>query len=119
VERETGNRIIFMQDGETPHFSLPVRGALNDKFPTAYIGRGGPIPWPPRSPDLTPMSIILWGYVKNCVYGENIRDLQHLQDRIATAIATVTPDIIQRAWHEIEYRLDICRAKNGAHIETY
>jgi hypothetical protein len=56
----------------------------------------------------------LWGYVKNCVYGEKIADFQHLRDRIAT----VTPDIIQRTWHEIEYRLDVCRATNGAHIET-
>jgi hypothetical protein len=42
------------------------------------------------------------------VYGEKIQDLQHLWDRIATAIATVTPDIIQQAWHKIEYRLDVC-----------
>jgi hypothetical protein len=33
LERETGNRVIFMQDGAPPHFSLPVRGALNEKFP--------------------------------------------------------------------------------------
>jgi hypothetical protein len=96
-----------------------VCGALNEKFPNAWIGRGGPIPWPPRSPDLTPVDFFLWGYVKNCVYGEKIGDLQHLWDRIATAIATVTPDIIQRTWHEIEYCLDVCRATNGAHIETY
>jgi hypothetical protein len=53
------------------------------------------------------------------VYGEKIGDLQQLRDRIATAIATVTPDIIQRTWHEIEHRLDVCTATNGAHIETY
>jgi hypothetical protein len=100
--------------------SLPVPGALNEKFPNAWIGRGRPIPWPPRSPDLTPMDFFfLWGYVKNCVYGEKIGGHQHLRDRIATAIATVTPDIIQRTWHEIEYRLDVCPATNGAHIETY
>jgi hypothetical protein len=92
---------------------------LNEKFPDACTGRGGPIPWPPRSPDLTPMDFFLWGYVKKSVCGEKIGDLQHLRDRIATAIATVTPDIIQRAWHEIEYRLDVYRATNGAHIETY
>jgi hypothetical protein len=92
VERENENRVIFMQDGAPPHFSLPVRGALKEKFPNSWIGRGGPISLPPRSPDLTPMDCFLWGYVKNCVYGEKILDLQHLRDRIAT----VTPDIIQR-----------------------
>jgi hypothetical protein len=119
VDRETGNQVIFMQNGAPPRFSLLVHGALNEKFPNAWIGRGRPIPWPPRSPDITPMDIFLWGYVKNCVYGEKIRDLQHLQDRIATAITTVTPDIIQQTWHEIEYRLHVCQATNGAHIETY
>jgi hypothetical protein len=118
VERETENWVIFMQDGAPPNFSLPVRGAFNEKIPNAWTGRGGPISWPPRSADLTPMDCFLWVYVKNSVYGEKIRDLQHLQDRIATAIATVTPEIIQRTWHEIEYRLDVCRATNGAHIET-
>jgi hypothetical protein len=53
VMRETGNRDIFMQDGVPPHFSLPVHGALYEKFSNAWIGRGGPISWPPRSPDLT------------------------------------------------------------------
>jgi hypothetical protein len=87
-------RVIFMQDRAPPHFSLAVRGAFNEKFPNAWIGRGGPIPWPPRSPDFNPMDCLSWGYVENCVYGEKIRDLQHLRDTVATAIATVTSDII-------------------------
>ena len=28
---------------------------FNERFPDAWIGRGGPIPWPPRSPDLSPL----------------------------------------------------------------
>jgi hypothetical protein len=104
VGREIENRVIFMQDGAPPHFSLPVRGAFNEKFPNAWIGKGGPISWPPRSPDLTQMDCFLWGYVKNCVQGEKIRDLKHVRDRIPT----VTPDIIQQTWHEIEYNLYVC-----------
>ncbi|PNF27274.1 hypothetical protein B7P43_G05160, partial [Cryptotermes secundus] len=38
------------------------------KFSSAYmIGRGGPVTWSPRSPDLTPLDYFLWGYVKNSV----------------------------------------------------
>jgi hypothetical protein len=62
---------------------------------------------------------IFCGDTKNIVYGENIRDLQHLQDNITAVIATVTPDMIPRTSHEIEYRLDTCWVTNGAHIETY
>jgi hypothetical protein len=119
LDRETGNLVICMQDRAPPHFCQFVHKALNDKFPNAWTGRGGPIFWPSRSPDLTPMDFFLWGYVKNIVYGEKICDIQHLQDRITAAITTVTSDMIMRTWHEIRYHLDICQATNGAHIETY
>ena len=87
--------------------------------PTPGLGGADQFPGLPEAQILSRWTFFLWGYVKNCVYGEKIGDLQHLRDRIATAIATVTPDVIQRTWHEIEYRLDVCRATNGAHIETY
>ena len=61
----------------------------------------------------------LWGYIKNIVYAEKIRNIQHLQERVTSAIETVTRDMIQKTWQEIEFRLDVSRAANGAHIETY
>jgi len=61
----------------------------------------------------------LWWYIKNIVYAEKIRNIQHLQDRITSAIETVTQDMIQKTWQEIEFRLDVSRATNGAHIEMY
>jgi len=59
------------------------------------------------------------GYIKNSVYAEKIRNIQHLQERITSAIETVTRNMIQKTWQEIEFRLDVSRAKNGAHIEMY
>ena len=61
----------------------------------------------------------LWGYIKNIVYAEKIRNIQHLQERITSAIKTVTRDMIQKTWQEIEFRLDVSRATNGTHIEIY
>jgi len=61
----------------------------------------------------------LWRYIKNIVYAERIRNIQHLQQRITSAVETVTRDMIQKAWQEIEFRLDVSRATNGAHIEMY
>jgi len=108
-----------MQDGTPPHFSCFVTDVLNERFPDAWIGRGGPIPWPPRNPDLSPLDFFLWGYIKNIVYAEKIRNLQHLGERITSAIETVTRDMIQKTWQETEFRLDVSRATNGAHIEMY
>jgi len=59
------------------------------------------------------------GYIKNIVYAEKIRNMQHLQERITSAIETVTRNMIQKTWQEIEFRLDVSRATNGAHIEMY
>ena len=65
------------------HFNCFVTDVLNERFPDAWIGRGGQIPWPPRSPDLSLLDFFfLWGYIKNNVYVEKIRNIQHLQERI-------------------------------------
>jgi hypothetical protein len=53
--------LIYQQDGAPAHFSNAVRGALNAELPNRWIGRAGPIPWPPRSPDLTVLDFWLWG----------------------------------------------------------
>ena len=83
-----------MQDGAPPHVSCFVTDVLNERFPDAWIGRGGPIPWPPRSPDLSPIGFFLRRYIKNIVYAEKIRNIQHLQDRITSTIETETRDMI-------------------------
>jgi hypothetical protein len=46
-------------------------------------------------------------------------DLPMLRDRIRDVIASVTPDMLDRTWQEIEYRLDIIRATSGSHVEVY
>jgi hypothetical protein len=57
--------------------------------------------------------------VKNIVYQVKINDLQQLKARIRDAVATVTPNMLQATWNEVEYRLDICYATKEAHSEIY
>ena len=33
------------------------------------------------------------------------------------AIETITADMPQTVWNEFDYRVDVCRITNGAHIE--
>ena len=63
--------------------------------------------------------LFLWGYVKDIVYRTKIRDINDLKQRITEAIATIDEALLQRTWQEIDYRLDVLRATNGAHIEVY
>ncbi|GBM83578.1 hypothetical protein AVEN_99441-1 [Araneus ventricosus] len=73
--------------------------------------------WPPRYPDIMPLDLYLWGYVKQHVYSERINDNNHLKQRITDVIHSVTPDVLTRVWEELDYRLDVCREANEAHIE--
>ena len=43
--------------------------------------------------------------------------ITELKVRIRTAIETITADILQTIWNELDYRVDICRITKGAHIE--
>lgn len=111
--------VLFQQDGAPPHWGLVVREFLDQTFPNRWIGRDGPIAWPPRSPDITPLDFFMWGYVKDIVYRTEVRDIDNLKQRITEAIATINVGMLERTWREIEYRLDVLRATNGAHIEVY
>jgi len=115
---------IFQQNWAPPHWKLTVRAYLNENLPGRWIGRAGDednvlLKWPPRSPDLTPCDFFLWGYVKGLVYVPPLpTSLEELKQRITAALETVTQDMLQRVWQELDYRLNVCRVTGGAHIEN-
>ena len=43
--------------------------------------------------------------------------IPELKVRIRTANETITADILQTVWDELDYRVDVCRITKGAHIE--
>jgi hypothetical protein len=53
--------------------ALIVREFLKDTYNNHWCGHDGPIPWPSKSPDLTPPDIFVWEYVKLHVYGQDHR----------------------------------------------
>ena len=59
---------FFQQDGAPPHDAVTVRKFLDEQLPNRWIGRRGPVEWPPRSPDLTPMDLYFWSIVKDKVF---------------------------------------------------
>ena len=73
---------------------------------------------PPRSLDLSPCAFFLWGYVKGLVFVLLLpANIGEMKERITAALETVTEDMLQRVWHELEYRLNVCRVAGGARIE--
>ena len=57
----------FQHDGAPAHFGLQVRAHLNRVYREKWLGRGEPVPWPARSPDLKPLDFFPLGHVKSVV----------------------------------------------------
>ena len=90
VPLQVRQRLWFQHDGAPAHFVLDVKEYLNNVFPNRWIGRSGPVQWPPRSPDLTPMDFFIWGGEMKClVYETPIDTPEELVARGAEAAAII------------------------------
>ncbi|GFW72770.1 putative transposable element [Trichonephila clavipes] len=79
----------FQQDGATCHTARATIDLLKDTFGDRLISCFGPVNWPPRSCDLTPLDYFLWGYVKSLVYADKPQTLDHLEDNIRRVIGDI------------------------------
>ena len=80
----------------SPTLHSAREGVVNESFPNRWLVRGGPVAWPPRSPDLTPLDYYLWGHTKTLVYETKSIHKQHCaiiflqqQNTYATILTTL------------------------------
>ncbi|GFT91255.1 tc3a_0 protein [Trichonephila clavipes] len=104
----------FQQDGATCHTARAIIDLLKDTFGDRLISRFGPVNWPPRSCDLTPLDYFLWGYVKSLVYADKPQTLDHLEDKICRVIADIRPQMLEKVIENWTSRLDYIRASRGS-----
>lgn len=117
VDLYTRMRMYFQQDGAPPHFAIDVRNYLNEMYPQRWIGRGGPIRWPARSPDLTAPDFYLWGFLKNAVYRERPTTKADMIERIRIACNSITRDTLLRTVTHFQRRIQLCQQVNGETFE--
>ena len=117
--RHRDHAVVFQLDGAPAHWGLDVRASLNTEFPGQWIGRDGPTPWPPRSPDVTPLDFFFWGYIKTLVYSHHIHNVNHLKERIRESVGHVSNLMLTNTWKELESRLMQLRENGGQHVEVY
>ncbi|GFW20888.1 transposable element Tc3 transposase [Trichonephila clavipes] len=103
----------FQQDDATCHTARAIIDLLKDTFCDRLISRFGPVNWPPRSCDLTPLDYFLWGYVKSLVYEDKPQTLEHLEDNIRRVIADIRPQMLEKVIENWTSRLDYIRASRG------
>ncbi|GFW95496.1 uncharacterized protein TNCV_1721981 [Trichonephila clavipes] len=84
----------FQQDGATCHTARATIDLLKDTLGDRPISRFGPVNWPPRSCDLTPLDYCLWGYVKSLVYADKHKRLTIWK----TTFAVLLPIYGHKCW---------------------
>ncbi|GFV49939.1 putative DD41D transposase [Trichonephila clavipes] len=104
----------FQQDRATCHTAHATIDLLKDTFGHRLISRFGPVNWPPRSCDLTPLDYFLGGYVKSLVYADKPQTLDHLEDNIRRVIADIRPQMLEKVNRKLTSRLDYIRASRGS-----
>ncbi|GFX33972.1 transposable element Tcb2 transposase [Trichonephila clavipes] len=104
----------FQQDGATSHTARATIDLLKDTFGDHLISRFGPVNWPPRPCDLTPLDYFLWSYVKSLVYADKPQTLDHLEDNIRRVIADIRPQMLEKVIENWTSRLDYIRASRGS-----
>lgn len=111
----------YMHDGAPAHFALNVRQLLNARYQNKWIGRGGPQPWPPRSPDINPLDYFLWGHLKELVYTTPIENVEDLRDRIIDASNTIRNNrgIFERVRQNLIRRTKGCIMARGGHFQQF
>ncbi|GFU95475.1 uncharacterized protein TNCV_4788101 [Trichonephila clavipes] len=104
----------FQLDGTTCHIARATIDLLNDTFGDRLISRFGPLNWPPRSCDLTPLDYFLWGYVKSLDYADKPQTPDHLEDNIWRVIADIRPQMLEKVIENWTSRLDYMLASRGS-----
>lgn len=109
--------VFYQQDGAPPHNARVVTDYLSETFNNRWIGTHGPIRWPARSPDLTPLDFFYWAHIKEKVYHTQPHNIGDLRNRITQVINSITPIQMENVLREFKERITSCREVNGVHFE--
>jgi hypothetical protein len=97
-----------------------VTAFLNQHFPDRWIGRGGPVAWPARSPYLSPLDYFLWGHMTSLVYAVKSNSRAELLNRIMDSCAhiKIDHDSVKRAVTSTARRAQVRLDNQCGHFET-
>ena len=110
-------RIWYPLYGAPAHFTLPVSQWLDQNLPGRWIGRGSPVAWPARHPDLTPLDFFHWGCMKENVYETEIASREELVSKINTTVMEIRQRGLGNVQREMRRRDEACVRVRGGHFE--
>lgn len=109
--------LFFQQDGAPSHNIRAVSDLLNMNFGSNWIGCNGPVRWPPRSPDLSPLDFFFWGHIKNLLYRRTNNNMQELTQNFIDCLNSTSRIHIYNAVHSVAKRCNTCIANHGQQFE--
>lgn len=119
----------IQMDGAPAHLGRNISIWLRENFGQRWIARlpvnaeihngRGPVSWPPRSPDLTPLDFFIWGYLKDKVYTTPVETRDELMNRILEACNELREKraVIRAAVNSVGLRCRKCIESEGLHFE--
>ena len=108
--------IWFEQDGATCHSTCVTMHLFRGEFGEHFILRLGPVNWPPRSCDLTPLDYFLWVYVKGDVYTGKPASIDALEDNIEAFIREIRAEMLERLCQNWTKRMDHLKRSRVQHL---
>lgn len=109
--------VWFQHDGCPAHNSREVHTFLLDTFGGRIIANSGPVRWPARSPDLTPLDFYLWGYLKNELYEfDPPGSREILEQRVRDVLSSINRNTIDRVTRSVIKKCQKCLEVNGSHF---
>jgi hypothetical protein len=99
-----------------------ILATLCEMFSITHIVTDGHVEedtaWPPRSPDLNPLDVYLWGHLKTLVYAAPV-DNEEALHRTVDACQTVRNylGIFERMQRSMMIHVEACIESHGEHFE--
>ena len=106
IEARNLHDIWFQQDGAICHTARETMDLLRSRFSKQFISRLGPVDWPPRSCDITPLDFYLWRHVKSKCFVDKPTNIEALDVNITEVISEILTEVLERVSQNWFLRMD-------------
>ena len=107
----------WQQDGAALHCTEENLAFLVAKFRGRVISRRGENPWPPYSPDLSPLDYYFWGYANAEVFRQQPTTIPQLKAIVEEVAANLSGDVLRAVMANFRKRCEVCLEFDGGHFE--
>ena len=90
---------------------------LRSHFGQQFISRLGPVYWPPRSCDITPLDFYLSGYVKSKCFVDKPATIEALEANITKVISEIPTEVLERVIKNWCLRMNELKRSCGQHLK--